>query len=272
MTSGKTILVTGSTDGLGRRVVEKLVAPGTHLLVHGRDNARGKEVVEAVRRGGGTAEFLAADFAALDEVRRLGEIVTAKVGHLDALINNAGIAQVDSPRRVSRDGHELHFAVNYLAPVLLTHLLRPVLGGQASSRVVNLTSAAQNSIDFDDVMLERRYSGYRAYGQSKLADIMFTFDLAEDWAGTNVTVNCLHPADHMDTAPVRAAGIRPINSVDAGADNTVALATDPAHDGRGGRYFNGGSASRASSQAYDRAARRRLRDLTRELVGLDAKL
>ncbi|GAA3529013.1 SDR family oxidoreductase [Amycolatopsis ultiminotia] len=269
MSLARTILVTGSTDGVGRRVVEKLAAPGTHLLVHGRDEVRGKEAVEAVVRAGGTARFLRADLASLDKVRDLAAMVGAETEHLDAVINNAGIAQVDGPRRTSRDGHELHFAVNYLAPVLLTRLLRPLLGGGRPSRVVTLTSAAQNAIDFDDVMLEQGYSGYRAYGQSKLADIMFTFDLADDLAGTGVTATCLHPADHMDTAPVRAAGITPSNSVDKGADATVALAVDPAHEGRTGAYFNCRRESRANSQAYDRAARRRLRGLTEDLLGLD---
>ncbi|MTD54699.1 SDR family NAD(P)-dependent oxidoreductase [Amycolatopsis pithecellobii] len=262
-----TILVTGSTDGVGRRVVEKLAAEGSRLLVHGRDGTRGKEVVEAVDRAGGSAEFLRADFASLDDVRDLAHAIKAEYGHLDVLINNAGIARVDSARRESHDGHELHFAVNYLAPVLLTHLLRPVLGGEKPSRVVNLTSAAQDPIDFDDVMLERHYSGYRAYGQSKLADIMFTFDLAREWDGTNITVNCLHPGDHLDTVPVRAAGIRPSHSADYGADNTIALATGA---GRSGDYFHGRRKSRASSQAYDGASRRRLRELTMELIGLAA--
>lgn len=270
MSLPRTILVTGSTDGVGRRVVGKLAAPGTRLLVHGRDEGRGKETVEAVVRAGGTARFMRADFASLDEVRDLAAAVSAECGHLDVLINNAGIAQVDGPRRTSGDGHELHFAVNYLAPVLLTRLLRPLLGGGRPSRVVTLTSAAQNAIDFDDVMLARNYSGYRAYGQSKLADIMFTFDLAEDLAGTGATATCLHPADYMDTAPVRAAGITPSNSVDTGADATVALAVAPAHEGRSGVYFHCRRESRANAQAYDRAARSRLRGLNEELLGLDA--
>lgn len=268
MSVAKTILVTGSTDGLGRRVVEKLAAADTHLLVHGRNEVRGKETVETVVRAGGSARFLPADLASLDEVRGLASAVENECEHLDVVVNNAGIADVDLPRRTSRDGHELHFAVNYLAPVLLTRSLRPLLGAKGPSRIVNLTSAAQNAIDFDDVMLERGYSGYRAYGQSKLADIMFTFDLAEELAGTGVTATCLHPADHMDTAPVRAAGIMPWNSVDTGADATVTLAVDPAHEGRTGVYFASFRESRANGQAYDQSARRRLRELTEDLLGL----
>jgi NAD(P)-dependent dehydrogenase (short-subunit alcohol dehydrogenase family) len=256
------VLVTGATDGLGRRVAERLAAPGRRLLLHGRDHARGAAVLEAVESGGATGVFLAADLASLSDVAGLAERVRAEVDHLDLLVNNAGIARVDAPRAVSADGHELHLAVNYLAPALLTRLLLPVMGGQRHSRVVNITSAGQSSIDFDDLMLAT-YDGYRAYGQSKLADVMLTFDLAEELAGSGVTVDCLHPATHMDTGPVRAAGIHPHSSVDDGAAATVALALES----RGtGRYFDGRRESRAMSQAYDDSARRRLRAVTDELL------
>ncbi|HEY0253571.1 MAG TPA: SDR family NAD(P)-dependent oxidoreductase, partial [Kofleriaceae bacterium] len=182
----RTIFVTGSTDGVGRRVVEKLAAPGTHLIVHGRDPARGAQVVAAVQTAGGTGEFVQADLASIDHVRRLAEEIVAKHRHIDVLVNNAGIALVAGPRRLSPDGYELHFAVNYLAGFLLTKLLRPALG---AARVVNVSSAGQHAIDFEDVMLERDYSGYRAYAQSKLAQIMFTFDLAE---GADITATSLH--------------------------------------------------------------------------------
>lgn len=263
------MLVTGSTDGLGRRVAERLAAPDVHILVHGRDEARGREAVESITRAGGSARYLRADLASLDEVRAMAAEVSAEYQHLDGLINNAGVAQVDAPRRLSHDGHEMHFAVNYLALTLLTHLLRPLLGGSSPSRVINVTSAAQSPINFDDVMLERGYSGYRAYGQSKLAQIMFTIDAAEALDASNVVVNCLHPADHMDTGPVRAAGIRPTNSVDTGASAVIDLAADSRFGGQGGRYFNGHRESRASAQAYDPAARQRLRELTSDLLGLD---
>ncbi len=269
MSKDRVILVTGSTDGLGKRVAEKLAAPGVHLLVHGRDAVRGKAVVASIEGAGGSAGFLEADFASLAGVRCLAKAVLAEHAQLDVLVNNAGIAKVRGPRRESAQGLELHFAVNYLAPFLLTRLLRPLLGAEAPSRVVNVVSAAQNPIDFGDVMLEHSYNGYRAYGQSKLAEVMLTFDLAEAFAGADVSANCLHPASYMDTAPVREAGIRPGNSVDIGADAVMALVAGHAPAGITGRYFDGRREARANSQAYDREARRRLRSISLDLAGSD---
>ncbi len=265
MPRDRVILVTGSTDGLGRRVAETLAAPGVHLLVHGRDAARGKAVVEAVAQAGGSARFFAADFGALREVRRLAETVRAEHAQLDVLINNAGIAKPGRSRRESADGFELHFAVNYLAPFLLTRLLRPLLGAQASSRVVNVASAGQLPIDFADVMLARGYDGMRAYCQSKLAQVMDTFDLAEELNAANITVNCLHPATYMDTAMVRDSGASPLNSVETGADAVLALVNG---QGVTGRYYDVQREARAHAQAYDGTARRKLQELSLELVGL----
>ncbi len=255
----RTILITGSTDGLGKRVAEKLAAPGIHLLVHGRDAARGKAVVDSIESAGGTAQFFEGDFASLAAVRRLAQAVQAEHAQLDVLINNAGIAKVRAPRQLSTDGFELHFAVNYLAPFLLTHLLSTRLG----STVVNVVSAGQSPIKFDDVMLERGYNGVRAYGQSKLAEVMFTFDLAQELRDKNV--NCLHPGTYIDTAMVRDAGVKPITSVDTAAEAVVALAN---LTGTTGRYFDGKHEARANAQAYDPEARQRLRKLTVEQVKL----
>ncbi len=269
MFKDRIILVTGATDGLGRRIAEKLAAPGVHLLVHGRNAVRGKAVVRSIERAGGSARFFGADLASLAGVRRLAEAVQAEHAQRDAVVNNAGVAKVGGPRRESADGFELRFAVNYPAPFLLTRLLRPRLGAEAPSRVVNVISAAQNPIDFGDVMLDRSYDGYRAYGQSKLAEVMLTFDLAEEFEGADVTANCLHPASHMDTAPVRDAGSRPVNSVDAGADAVVALVAKNALTGTTGRYFGGRREARANSQAYDLDARRRLRTINLGLAELN---
>lgn len=266
MSRDRVILVTGSTDGLGRRVAEKLAAPGVHLIVHGRDTARGKAVADSVARAGGSAKFFAADFSALSEVRRLAEAVRAEHAQLDALINNAGIAKAGAKRQESVDGFELHFAVNYLAPFLLTRLLRPLLGAEAPSRIVNVASAGQNPIDFGNVMLERGYDGTRAYCQSKLAQVMDTIDLAEELKAADVTANCLHPATYMDTAMVRDSGITPRNSVETGADAVVALV---ALKGATGRYYDVQREARANAQAYDGEARRRLRELSLELAGLE---
>jgi NAD(P)-dependent dehydrogenase (short-subunit alcohol dehydrogenase family) len=266
MSTARTILVTGSTDGVGRRTVERFASPGAHLLVHGRDARRGKAVVAAVERAGATATFLEADLASLAEVRGLARAVREECSHLDVLVNNAGISKPSAPRRLTVDGYESHFAINYLASFLLTRLLSPLLGAQGLTRVVNVVSAAQDPLDFDDLMLEHGYSGYRAYGQSKLAQVMLTLDLAEEYEGTEVIANCLHPGTHLDTTMVRAAGISPVGSADSGGVAVAALATA---DGVTGQYFNVRHKSRAHRQAYDREVRRRLDAVARRLTGLD---
>jgi NAD(P)-dependent dehydrogenase (short-subunit alcohol dehydrogenase family) len=265
---GTTALVTGSTDGVGRVVAERLGQMGTRVLVHGRDRARGERVVADIKSGGGTAEFLAADLAALAEVRRLAEAVRATTDRLDILINNAGIGSAGAARQTSADGHELRFAVNYLAGFLLTYLLLPLVEKSASARIVNVASAGQQAIDFNDVMLMRGYSGSRAYCQSKLAQIMFTIDLAAELEGSGVTVNALHPATYMNTTMVRRAGVTPISTVEEGAEAILNLAAGPALALRNGRYFNGLRDARADAQAYDANARARLRAVSLELTGV----
>jgi NAD(P)-dependent dehydrogenase (short-subunit alcohol dehydrogenase family) len=265
---GKTALVTGSTDGVGRVVAERLGQMGARVLVHGRDQARGEQVVGAIKGAGGTAEFLEADLAALAEVRHLAEAVRATTDRLDILINNAGIGSAGAARQASADGHELRFAVNYLAGFLLTNLLLPVIKQSAPARIVNVASAGQQAIDFADVMLTRGYSGSRAYCQSKLAQIMFTVDLAAELDGSGVTVNALHPATYMNTTMVRRAGVTPISTVEEGAEAILNLAAGPALAGRSGLYFNGLREARADRQAYDAQARSRLRALSLELTGI----
>ncbi len=268
--SGKTALVTGSTDGVGRLVARKLGQAGARVLVHGRDAERGARIVAEIEAGGGAATFLAADLSALAEVRRLAGAVQATVNRLDILINNAGIGTA-GPRQTSAQGFELRFAVNYLAGFLLTSLLLPFIKNSAPARIVNVASAGQQPIDFDDVMLTRGYSGTRAYCQSKLAQIMFTMDLAASLKGTGVTVTCLHPATYMDTSMVRRAGVKPLSTVEEGARAILNLATSPAVEGQSGLYFNGLREAKAQAQAYDVDARRRFQALSLELTGLSAE-
>ena len=222
--SGKTALVTGSTDGVGRLVARKLGQAGARVLVHGRDAKRGARIVADIEASGGAADFIAADLSALAEVRRLADVVQATADRLDILINNAGIGTA-GPRQTSAEAVELRFAVNYLAGFLLTLLLLPLIKNSAPARIVNVSSAGQRPIDFGDVMLTRGYSGARAYCQSKLAQIMFTIDLAASLKGTGVTVTCLHPATYMDTSMVRRAGMTPVSSVEEGAQAILNLAT-----------------------------------------------
>ncbi|MEZ2126253.1 MULTISPECIES: SDR family NAD(P)-dependent oxidoreductase [unclassified Sinorhizobium] len=266
--TNRTILITGSTDGVGRRVAQRLAAEGVTLLVHGRDHGRGESLVADIEKAGGKAIFYRADLASLDDVRALAGAITGGHNHLDLLINNAGIGTGSrgEGRQMSRDGYELRFAVNYLAGFLLTRMLLPLLQKSRSARIVNVASAGQQAIDFSDVMLEHGYSGVRAYRQSKLAQIMFTFDLALEFDSMLITANCLHPATYMDTTMVRQSGVQPMSTVDQGADAILNLAVSPAMKGRSGLYFDGLRESQANPQAYDATARAQLRRLSLDLV------
>jgi NAD(P)-dependent dehydrogenase (short-subunit alcohol dehydrogenase family) len=266
----KTVLITGSTDGVGRKVATEMGKLGARVLVHGRDTARAREVMADIARSGGTGEFYPADLSSLADVRMLAAVVAQDHERLDILINNAGIGtRTGGPqRRTSADGHELRFAVNYLSGFLLTRLLLPLVKSSTTARIVNVASAGQAPIDFDNVMLTRGYDGAQAYMQSKLAQVMFTIDLAQELEGSGVTVNCLHPATYMATTMVREAGVSPTSTVEEGADAILNLAVSPALEGRTGLYFNRQQETRASAQAYDKAARQRLRELSLELTGL----
>ena len=268
---GKTVLVTGSTDGVGRYVAAKLAAAGAKVLIHGRDRDRAKTLAEEIRRAGhGEAVFYQADLSSLAGAQHLAGAVLADHKRLDVFISNAGIGSrtQGAERRESVDGYELRFAVNYLSGFLLAHLLLPLLNASAPSRIVNVASLGQHPIDFDDVMLTKGYSGTRAYAQSKLAQIMFTIDLASELKESGVTVNSLHPATYMNTTMVREGGISPISTVEQGGAAILHLAAGDDVADKTGLFFNGMREAQANPQAYDDAARRRLRALSRELTGL----
>jgi NAD(P)-dependent dehydrogenase (short-subunit alcohol dehydrogenase family) len=271
---GKTALVTGSTDGVGRYVAKALGAAGARVLVHGRDEKRGEDVVGEIAASGGSATFVRADFSSFADVRRLAGQVAAEADRLDILINNAGIGSggPDGRRQESADGHELVFAVNYLSGYLLTRLLLANVSAAAPARIVNVSSIGQFPIDFDDVMLTRGFDGTRAYCQSKLAQILFTMDLAGRIEGSGVTVTCLHPSTYMDTTMVRAMGIKPINTVETGGEAVLNLAASSELAGASGLYFNVKREARANDQAYDPAARARLWSLSARLCGLPEEL
>lgn len=269
----KTVLITGATDGLGRAVARDLAERGATVLVHGRDAGRvettRREIAEAT--GNQRLGSLVADFSDLAAVRRLAAEVTDACDRLDVLVNNAGIGGGDrdrARRETSRDGYELRFAVNYLAAFLLTETLLPLLERSAPSRVVNVSSAGQAPLDFDDVMLEHGYEPWRAYAQSKLAMITWGFDLAERLDAAKVTVNSLHPATLMDTKLVIEWFGRPMSTVAEGTDATVRLVASPDLSGVSGRYFDGQRETHASAQAYDLKARAELRELSERLTGL----
>jgi NAD(P)-dependent dehydrogenase (short-subunit alcohol dehydrogenase family) len=270
---GKTVLVTGSTDGVGRYVASRLAAAGAKVLVHGRDRERATALLEEIKRQGrGDAVFYQADLSSLAGTRQLANAVIADHERLDVFISNAGIGSrsLGSERRTSADGHELRFAVNYLSGFLLAYLVLPLLKAGAPSRIVNVASLGQHPLDFDDVMLTKGYSGTRAYAQSKLAQIMFTIDLAEELRGSGIIVNSLHPATYMNTTMVREGGITPISTVEQGGEAILHLAVGEDMAGKTGLFFNGMRQAQANPQAYDAAARRQLRALSLALTGLPA--
>jgi NAD(P)-dependent dehydrogenase (short-subunit alcohol dehydrogenase family) len=269
--AGKTVLITGSTDGVGRYVARRLAAEGARVLIHGRDAARANELIAEIARDGAPAPmFYQADLSSLASARQLADTVRAEHDRLDVFVSNAGIGSMNGgeARRTSVDGHELRFAVNYLSGFLLAYLLLPLLKAAAPARIVNVASLGQHPIAFDDVMITRNYTGSRAYAQSKLAQIMFTIDLAEELKGSSITVNSLHPATYMNTTMVRAGGITPMSTVEQGGEAILHLVSGDDVATRSGLFFNGLNEARANPQAYDAAARQRLRRLSLELTGL----
>jgi NAD(P)-dependent dehydrogenase (short-subunit alcohol dehydrogenase family) len=265
--SEQTILITGATDGLGRALAVDLARAGARLLLHGRDDARGQATVAEIgeQTGNDKLQWYRADLCDLDEVRRLAADIRRDRDRLHALVSNAGIGTVvpgGDKRLESKQGYELRFAVNYLAGFLLTRLLQPLLVASAPARIVHVASAGQAAIDFEDVMLTRRYSGMQAYCQSKLAQIMFTFDLADELAASRVTANALHPATYMPTKIVA----RPVSSIADGVHATARLVAAPQLDEVTGRYYNGTRETRAHEQAYDARARARLREVSEHLT------
>ena len=267
-----TVLVTGASDGLGRGVAERLADYGATVHLHGRDPDKLELVAKQIRHNSNNDRVHThiADLASLDQVRALAEEITHSTEQLHVLVNNAGIGSGKpdlTTRQQSRDGYELRFAVNYLAGFVLTLRLLPLLRRSAPARVVNVASIGQSPTDFDDPMLERSYSGSRAYGQSKLAQITSGFELADRLRAEEVTVNSLHPGTLMPTKIVLEQIGRSVDSLETGIEAVVRLAVAPELENVSGRFFDRQTEARADDQAYDRDARRRLWELSLELSG-----
>ena len=261
-----TVLITGATDGLGRGVARDLAARGATVLLHGRS----REKLEALSEELGGAPTFQADLASLEEVRRLAAEVAERTEELEVLINNAGIGSGrpdGTTRQESKDGLELRLAVNHLAGFLLTLRLLPLLRRSKPARVVFVASLGQAPMDFDDPQLERGYSGTRAYGQSKLAQITAGFELAERLDPGEVTVTSLHPSTYMPTKMVLEERGESVDSLEDGVAATVRLAVDPELDGVSGRFYDRQQETIPDPQASDPEARARLWALSLELTG-----
>ena len=260
----RVVLVTGSTSGLGREVARSLAAEGAHVIVHGRSDERGLALVEEINAGRpGSARFYRADLASLDVVRELAAALRRDYDRLDVLVNNAGI--IAPERRMSRDGLELTFQVNYLAHYLLTEELLPLLRSSAPARIVNVSSIGSAPIDWDDPMaLQVPYDAGAAYGRSKRAQAMHAVDLALELEGSGVIVNALHPETFMDTNMVLSMGAQPRSSVLDGRDNVLQLIDGDV--GSGDFYVEGEPTRDIHDQAWDATERARLKALSERLV------
>jgi len=278
--AGRTVLVTGGSGGIGKATAVGLAAMGAHLAITGRDRGRTENAALEIQAAGGQVEVFVADLSAQSEVRGLAEEVLQSLSRIDVLINNVG--GYWNTRHVTADRLERTFAVNHLAPFLLTNLLLDRLKHSAPARVVTVSSHAHadGRIDFDDLQGERSYSGARAYNQSKLANLLFTYELARRLQTTSVTANALHPGvvntsfgaeDPSRVQRLFVPLLRPFMKAPAkGAATSIQLASAPELEQVTGRYFADGTPKKSSERSYDRAAAARLWQVSADLVGLTA--
>jgi NAD(P)-dependent dehydrogenase (short-subunit alcohol dehydrogenase family) len=276
---GSTVLVTGGTGGIGLATASGLAGLGARVGIVGRDPGRAADAADAVRRtaAGARVDTFVADLSSQAEVRRLADEVLASYPRLDVLVNNVG--GYWAHRHVTADGLEHTFALNHLAPFLLTELLRGLLVASAPARVVTVSSGAQamGRIDFDDLQGEQDYNGQRAYNQSKLANVLFTYELARRLEGTGVTANVLHPGVVRTRFGQEDSGrwmqlllpvVRPfLKSPERGARTSVHLASAPELAGVSGRYFANSAPRRSSARSYDTQVAAQLWDVSAELTG-----
>jgi retinol dehydrogenase 14 len=279
--TGKTVLITGGTGGIGRAAAIGLASMGAQVGITGRDPSRAVAAAHEIVRlsGNPSVDVFVADLSSQGDVRRLAGEVLAAYPRLDVLLNNVG--GFWAHRHVTADGLEHTFALNHLAPFLLTNLLLERLVASAPARIVTVSSAAHSmgKLDFDDLMAERNYSGQRAYNQSKLGNVMFTYELARRLAGTGVTATALHPGvtstgfgaeDAVRVMAPLVALLRPfMKSPERGADTAVYLASAAGADGVTGLYFADSKARKSHESTYDASAAARLWQVSADLVGLE---
>ena len=279
--AGKTVLVTGGSGGIGRATAIGLAAMGARIAIVGRNSGRTQDVADQIRAAGGDAvDVFIADLSSQAEVRRLADEVLERLSRIDVLVNNVGGSW--NTRHVTADGLERTFVVNHLAPFLLTGLLLGRLKQSAPARVVTVSSNAHamGRIDFDDLQGEVSYSGGRAYSQSKLANVLFTYELARRLRATSVTANALHPGVVRTSFGAEDPGrlqrfvvpvVRPfMKDTVRGAATSIHVASAPDLERVTGRYFSDSKLKRSSKRSHDEAAAARLWEVSADLVGLTA--
>ncbi|MBA2712711.1 MAG: SDR family oxidoreductase [Rubrobacteraceae bacterium] len=276
---GKTALITGGTSGIGKATAVALAAMGADVVVVGRNRERGEAAVGEIKgqSHSESVELMLADLSVQAEVRRLAGEFLERYDRLDVLANNAGLVQ--SKRTETSDGIETTLAINHLAPFLLTNLLLDRLEQSAPSRVITVSSEAQRwgNVNFDDLQSTQKYRGFPVYGLTKLANIVFTYELAERLKGTYVTANCLHPGPVSTNFGKNNSGpmalffrvAKPfMRTPEQGADTLIWLASSSDVEGVSGKYFSDRKEIEAKKVAYDPAARRKLWEISEDLTGL----
>jgi NAD(P)-dependent dehydrogenase (short-subunit alcohol dehydrogenase family) len=277
---GKVVLITGGTSGIGRAAATALAAMGAEVAVTGRSRQRGEAAVEEIRDTSGNerVSLMLADLAVQTEVRGLAEEFRERYDRLDVLVNNAGIIQ--SKRTETPDGLELTLAVNHLAPFLLTNLLLDLLKESAPSRIITVSSEARRGaqIDFEDLQSERRYRAFKVYGMTKLANILFTYELAERLEGTGVVANCLHPGgvntnfgtNNRSFGTLLFRAFKPfMRTPEQGADTIVYLAISPEAGKMTGRYLTDRKVVSSFNEPHDEATQKRLWEVSEKLTNLE---
>ncbi len=278
-TGGKVVLITGGASGIGKAAAVALAGMGAKVVVTGRSQERGEGAVEEIRRESGNTEvsLLLADLSVQSEVRRLAEEFKSSQKRLDVLVNNVGL--IESRRVETADGIEKTLAVNHLAPFLLTNLLLEMLEESAPSRIVTVSSSAEGfgKMDLEDLQSKRRYRAFPVYSKTKLANIMFTYELAERLRGTGVTANCMHPgtvntgfaSNGRSLFTLLFRVFKPfMRSPEEGADTLIYLAASSDVEGMSGRYLADRKVRSSSKQSYDEDLREKLWEKSEELTGL----
>ncbi len=278
---GKTILISGATNGIGKQSALELAKMGAQIVIIGRNKAKTEETLREIQSSSGNKDVhaLIADLSSMAEVRRVADDFKKQYARLDVLLNNAG--SFFSERQESVDGYEMTFALNHLSYFLLTHLLLDRLKANAPSRIVSVSSEAHmmSPLNFDDLQSKQSYgmAGFRPYGQSKLMNVMFTYELARRLTGTGVTANALHPGAVNTGFGKNNRGLMNIAmkiftffaiKVEDGAKTSVYLASSPEVEEVTGKYFDKCKQKQSSQVSYDEAAQKRLWEISEQLTGI----